>query len=129
MPAQISPIVTKISEGGAGVAAGPPGGRPTPGMDTVSPISVTAPFLAKALPCSDTPLLKEIDAKAMTFPTNEVPVPKVADVPSSQKTLEAWAWFIRTTALVVAVVSVVPIWKMNSAFGLPRAFSVSVPVN
>ena len=82
----------------------------------VSPINVTAPLRAKALPESDTPFPIEMDARAMMFPANEEVVPRVADVPICQKTLEACARLIRTTVLLVAVVSAVPIWKMNWPF-------------
>jgi len=36
---------------------------------------------------------------------------------------------VRTTDELLAVVSVLPIWKMKTAFGLLSALRVSVPVN
>jgi hypothetical protein len=50
---------------------------------------------------------------ANTFPTNRVPVPSVAELPTCQNTLQAWAPLIRTTEEAVAVVIVDPNWKTN----------------
>jgi hypothetical protein len=69
-----------------------------------------------------------MDDRARMFPENVEDVPRVAELPICQKTLAAWAPLMRTTLLLVAVVSALAIWKMNWAFGLPPASSVSVPV-
>jgi hypothetical protein len=69
------------------------------------------------------------EAWAMMVPLKMVLVPRVAEVPTCQKTLEAWAPPMRFTLLLVAaVVSVLPIWKMKTAFGLPLPLRVTVPV-
>jgi hypothetical protein len=47
------------------------------------------------------------------FPENEEVVPRVAELPTCQKTLAGWAPLMRTTLLLVAVVSALAIWKMN----------------
>ena len=47
-------------------------------------------------------------------------VPIVAELPTCQKTLEAWAPFARITLPTVAVVTRVdPIWKIQTAFASP----------
>ena len=75
------------------------------------------------------PVPSEIDEKARIFPTNEDVPPMVADVPTCQNTLAACAPLMSTTLLLTAVVSVLPIWKMNWAFGLFCALSVKTPVS
>jgi hypothetical protein len=90
---------------------------------------LAAPFRANALPFSTAPVVTVTDAKAMMVPLKIVLVPRVAELPTCQKTLEAWAPPMRFTALLpAAVVSVVPIWKMKTEFGLPLPLRVTVPV-
>ncbi len=96
---------------------------------TVSLINVTAPLRAKSLPFTVAPLFTEIDVKAMTVPWSAVLVPSVAELPTCQKTLHAWAPLMRLTPRSVAVVSVDATWKMNTARGSPCASSVRRPVN
>ncbi len=66
---------------------------------------------------------------ARMSPWNDVVVPRVAEVPTCQKTLHADPELIRTTDEPVAVVSVLPILKMKTALGLPKALSVRMPVS
>jgi len=54
-----------------------------------------------------------MDAKARMFPENVEEVPRVAELPTCQKTLAALAPLMRTTLLLVAVVSPLAIWKIN----------------
>ena len=63
------------------------------------------------------------------FPLKEEPVPRVAELPTCQKTLQAWAPPMRFTTLPDAVISVEPTWKTKTALGSPWASSVSVPVS
>jgi hypothetical protein len=74
---------------------------------------VTAPVRAKALPARDAPVLSDMDASAIMFPSNEVVVPRVAELPTSKKMFAGTAPLMRATLLPLAVVSVLPIWKMN----------------
>jgi len=90
---------------------------------------VTAPSIANARPNTVAPVFKVIDCWARMFPWNRVLVPKVAELPICQKTLQAWAPLIRSTLLSEAVVRVVAVWKMNTASGSPWASSVTAPVN
>ena len=85
------------------------GGGETPGTFMVLLSKVTAPFRARALPWRVAPVLSEIDESAKMFPENALVVPTVAEVPTCQNTLEAWAPLIRTTLLPDAVVNVLPI--------------------
>jgi hypothetical protein len=75
--------------------------------------NVTAPVLAKALPWRTAPVPSEMDARARMFPENVEEVPRVAELPTCQKTLAALAPLMRTTLLLVAVVSPLAIWKIN----------------
>ena len=56
-------------------------------------------------------------------------VPSVAELPICQKTLQGEAPLMSATVLADAVVSVDPAWNTQTAFGLPSAFNVSVPVS
>jgi len=53
--------------------------------------SVTAPFRARTLPDTLAPLLRVMLASAKMFPTNLVVVPRVAELPTCQKTLHGLA--------------------------------------
>jgi hypothetical protein len=70
--------------------------------------SVTAPFLASARPSIATPVVTVIEVKARIDPANVEFVPRVAELPTCQKTLQDWAPFISNTLLPDAVVSVDP---------------------
>jgi len=91
--------------------------------------SVTAPFRASTRPSRVAPVVRVMLVRAMTVPRKLEPVPRVAELPTCQKTLHDWAPLIRITWLADAVVSVEPAWKTKTAFGSPPAFSVSVPVS
>jgi hypothetical protein len=72
-----------------------------------------------------------IAVRARMFPANRLPVPSVAELPTCQKTLHDWAPLTSLTVLApgpAAVTSVEAVLKMNTAFGLPPPFRVSVPV-
>ena len=90
---------------------------------------VTAPFLARALPSKIVaPVVRVMLVSARMFPSNAVWVPRVAELPTCQKTLLSPP-FIKSTDELLAVVSVLPIWKRKSALGSPWVLRVSVPVN
>ncbi len=81
--------------------------------------NVTAPFRASTLPSTFTPVVTVMDVSAMMFPLNTEFVPRVAELPTCQKTLQAEAPLARTMWLPLPVMSVDEIWKMNTALGLP----------
>jgi hypothetical protein len=56
-------------------------------------------------------------------------VPNVADEPTFQKTLQAWAPPVKITELDPAVMSVDASLKTNTALGSPPASKVKVPVS
>ena len=89
--------------------------------------NVTAAFRASTLPSTVAPVVAVIDVKARMDPLKVEAVPSVAELPTCQKTLQAWAPLTRFTLLADAVVSVEPAWKMKTAFALPWASSVSAP--
>lgn len=70
---------------------------------------VTAPFRASARPSTMVaPVCRAIDVNARMLPLKVVVVPRVAELPTCQYTLQAWAPLIRLTVLAGAVVSVLP---------------------
>jgi hypothetical protein len=56
-------------------------------------------------------------------------VPSVAELPTCQKMLHAWAPPVRSTWLADPVMSVDATWKMNTAPGSPSPLRVTVPVS
>ena len=50
---------------------------------------VTSAILAKNLPVTDEPPLSVIDWSAIIFPIKDVPVPRTAELPTCQNTLQA----------------------------------------
>ncbi len=54
-------------------------------------------------------------------------VPRVAELPTLQKTLQAWAPFMRVIVLPVEVIRVDAAWKIKIAFVSPCASSVKAP--
>jgi hypothetical protein len=87
-------------------------------------LMVTEPFLAKARPVR-VPPFKVMLVKAIIFPAKLLPVCIVAEVPTCQNTLQGEAPPVKTTLAPVAVVSVLPIWKIQTSVELPD--SVKVP--
>jgi hypothetical protein len=76
------------------------------GMTTAFAASVTTPIRANALPFSDAPVLRVIDWSAMMVPLNPDVVPSAAELPTCQKTFDALAPPLRTTARPEDAVSV-----------------------
>jgi hypothetical protein len=69
---------------GLTVMTGHVGGFRHASAETVLEAIVTESVLAKALPIKDAPVVSVIFAKAKMFPTNAVPVPRVAELPTCQ---------------------------------------------
>jgi len=90
---------------------------------------VTAPVEANALPEIVAPVVRVMLALAKIFPTNVVPTPSVAELPTCQNTLQFWAPLISSTVELLAVVKVLAILKTQTAPRLPPASRVTVPVN
>jgi hypothetical protein len=80
---------------------------------------VTAAVRAKSLPWIVAAVFAVMLSKAITVPTKRVPVPSVAEEPTCQKTLHACAPLTSDTLVFEPVISVEPIWKMNTALGSP----------
>jgi len=70
-----------------------------------------------------------MEVVAMTFPTKFVPVPRVAELPTTQRTPHECPPLIINTSELEAVVNVEPMIKTHLAFAFPCAFNVSVPVS
>jgi hypothetical protein len=90
--------------------------------------SDTAPFCARSLPVTSAPVVSVIDAKARMLPLKSEFVPSVAELPTCQKTLQAWAPLMKLTLLPGAVVKVLAILKMKTASGSFWPSNVSAPV-
>jgi len=117
-----------VASGGVGVCVDP-GRAAHEAKEMLLVSNVTAPVRANALPIMLTPVFTVILVSARIFPLNEVVVPSVAELPTCQNTLQGEALLIRTTDDADAVVSVLPILKIQTALGSPWALSVSAPVN
>ena len=106
------------------------GGGPTePELQTeaVFVSIVIAAVSATALPDVVVLVVSVMLAIARMFPTNSVPVPRVAEVPTCQKTFDPQFGAVPTTTMdeLLAVVSVLPIWKIQG----PAPVRDSVPVS
>src|ERR1700722_7404413 len=115
---------------------GPPLPGPPMGQTLLRTLvsSVTAPVSAKARPLRIVEAVSRVTlACARIFPSKEVAVPSVAELPtcqnrpSSDPPLEPK--LVTTTDEPLAVVSELPIWKTQYALLLPCALRSRVPVN
>jgi hypothetical protein len=88
-----------------------PGGVNVPIKKTSLASKVTAPVSAKALPHRFTPVVSVMLACAMISPLNRVAVPRVAELPTCQTNGQCCVQFAKETPELLAVVSVLPIWK------------------
>jgi hypothetical protein len=70
--------------------------------------SVTAPVRANKRPCTVTPVFAVTDVWASTEPISVDPVPRVAELPTCQKTWHGFAPPSKSTELADAVISVLP---------------------
>jgi len=89
---------------------------------------LTWPVRASTRPFTVVPVCTDAEVCARMVPTKVVFVPRVAELPTSKKTLHGEAPLISLTVLLDAVIRVDPAWKMNTALGSPCAFKVTVPV-
>lgn len=112
---------------GAGVGVSVAAAHPKKSMWFVS--SVTAPFCASALPEMLAPVFSVMLVRARILPLNTVVTPSVAELPTCQNALQSTPPLISRTDELLAVVSVLPISKVNTAFALPCASNVNCPVN
>lgn len=108
-----------VGVGVPGVAVGVGGAAKQPRLVMLLVSIVTAPFRARALPSTLAPVCREMLVRARIFPTNSVVVPRVAELPTCQNTLQAVPPLITLTDELLAVVSVLPIWRMKTAASLP----------
>src|ERR1041384_3271187 len=97
------------------------------GIAIVLESKVTAPFCANSRPSTVAPVVTVMEVKARMFPLKTEVVPRVAELPTCQKTLAAWAPPLRITCRPEVVVSVEAIWKMKIALVSPWASRVRSP--
>jgi hypothetical protein len=86
---------------------------------------VTCPFRASSRPFTTAPVVAAMSVKARMVPTKVEVVPRVAELPTCQNTLQGETP-TSTTLLALAVMSVLAIWKIKTSSASP--WSVSVPV-
>src|ERR1700674_2107174 len=106
-------LPSDIGAGGGGGAAGQ--------AVTVLVSRVTAAVRANALPFTFAPVVSVMLACARMFPTNVVPVPRVAELPTCQYRFVGQVvppLLARTTDEAAAVISVLPVLKRKTEFGL-----------
>ena len=89
----------------------------------------TAPLRARTRPMTVALVWRVTVVSAMIVPRNVESTPTVAELPTCQKTLQAWAPLMSATLLLVAVIRVEPAWKMKTVLGSPCASRVTVPVS
>ncbi len=91
--------------------------------------SVTAPVPASSRPITVAPVCAVIEAPARMLPANALLVASVADVGTTQKTLQsACALSVKATALPEPVINVLVDWNTNSASGSVELSRVTVPL-
>ena len=89
------------------------------GTVTTLDANVTAALLANARPSKDAPVPSEIDCAAIIVPLKTEFVPRVAEVPTCQNTLEAFAPPARITLIPAPTLRAVPIWNIQTSVALP----------
>jgi len=75
------------------------------------------------------PVLRVMLVRARIFPAKSVVVPRVAEVPTCQKTLAPFPPFVNDTDELLAVVNVLPIWNTKTEEESERELRVRAPVN
>jgi hypothetical protein len=88
----------------------------------------TCPLRANARPSTFAPVSRVIEVRARMVPLKLDAVPSVAELPTCQNTLQAWAPLIRMMLLAEAVTRVEATWKTNTEPGLPWPSRVSCPL-
>ena len=99
----VGPVAVAVGVGPVAVAVGVAvgvvvgGGTDLAQLGTVivSSSRVTAPLRASARPAIVSPVSTEIDVRARTLPAKSELVPRVAELPTCQNTLQAWASPVR----------------------------------
>jgi hypothetical protein len=97
------------------------------GIVTVFVSRVTAPLIANSRPSTVASVVAVMSVSANRFPRKTELVPRVAELPTCQKTLHACVPLISATVLDDDVISVDPAWKTKTASGSPCASRVTVP--
>ena len=115
--------------GVVGVTLGVAEGAAHEGRLIVLVSSETWPLRASIRPWTVAPVWRVMLLSASTDPTKLVVVPIVAELPTCQYTLQAWAPPVSATALPLLVTSVEPAWNTKTASGSPWPSSVTVPVS
>jgi hypothetical protein len=116
-----------VGVGVVGVGVGVGGGVAQVGTVILSVSRLTSPLRASMRPATVSPVVTEIDVRARMVPVKAEWVPRVAELPTCQNTLQAWAPLMRRTLLAESVVRLEGAWKMKTALGSPPAFRVSAP--
>jgi hypothetical protein len=89
----------------------------------------TWPLRARALPSTVALVWTVMDVSARIVPLKLEAVPRVAELPTCQNTLQAWAPLVRMMLLAEAVTRVEATWKMKTELGFPWPSRVSCPLS
>jgi hypothetical protein len=89
---------------------------------------VTAPLRARTLPATVVSVSRLMLVNARIFPTNVVLVPKVAELPTCQKSLQTCPPLMSRIDELLPVMSVLATLNIQTASVLPAPSSVSAPV-
>ncbi|MDQ0662814.1 hypothetical protein QFZ35_001312 [Arthrobacter ulcerisalmonis] len=89
----------------------------------------TCPLRANARPSTLALVSTVMEVSARMVPLKLDAVPSVAELPTCQNTLQAWAPLMRMTLLAEAVTRVEATWKTNTELGLPWPSRVSCPLS
>lgn len=106
-----------------------PGGGVQEANDTWLVSMVTAPLRARTLPVTFVPVCRAMLVSARILPTNVVFVPRVAELPTCQKSLQTCPPLMIDTVELLPVMRVLAILNIQTAAELPPPFSVRVPLS
>jgi hypothetical protein len=85
----------------------------------------TCPLRASSRPSTRAVVSAVMEVSARIVPLKLDAVPRVAELPTCQNTLQAWAPLVRMMLLAEAVIRVEATWKINTELGLPWPSRVS----
>jgi hypothetical protein len=102
---EVVEVAVAVAVVGVGVGVGDEVAQ-VAGAVIVSSSRVTAPLRASARPAMVSPVFTEMDVRARMLPEKLVLVPRVAELPTCQNTLQACASPVRMTLLAESVTSV-----------------------
>ena len=111
-------VVAVVAGAVVGVVANTVAGAQVVGTVMVLASRVTAALRARMRPWTVAPVSSVAEVRAISVPTNVLDDARVAELPTTQKTLHAWAPFSSSTDEPEAVTRSEEAWKMNTPLPL-----------